>query len=248
MRRFQNKVVVITGATRGIGLATARRLADEGAGVVVVGRQPHDVTEVAEKLGPDAIGIAADVTDTDDLARLGSQVAERVGSIDALFVNAGISRLAPVDQITEELFDQQVATNLKGAFFTVARLRPLFQGPGSIVLNGSATADRGVPGNLVYAATKAAISSMARGLSSELVGRGIRVNAIAPGAIDTELWDTIGIPGDHDQIVSGLTHSIPAKRVGRPEEIAALVAFLASDESSYLLGSTITIGGGSGTL
>jgi len=251
MGRLDNRTALITGGTSGIGLGAARRLQEEGARVIITGSRPASVEAALARLGDGAAGLVLDVRDTAAIAALPDRVREHTDRVDVLLPNAGVSMSRPFGSVTEQQFDEIVDVNLKGVYFTVQALLPLLQRGASIVLNGSATAERGIPGSSVYAATKAAMSSLAVNLSAELLDRGIRVNAIAPGAVDTALWDKLNPGADpavHEQVRAGVTAAVPVGRIASPEEIGALVAYLGSDESAYVVGSTIVIGGGTGTL
>ena len=248
MKRLDGKRAVVTGGSTGIGFAAAKRFIDEGAEVVITARDRGLLDAAVVRLGPGASGIVSDAGQTADLKSLAGEVGKRFDVIHVLFANAGLSRLSSFLETTEEAFDLQVAVNLKGTFFTIQNLVSLMTEGGSVIINSSATVGRAVLGNSVYAATKAAVATLAFNLSQELLAQHIRVNAILPGAIDTPLYSKIGIPADHlSAALEGFAQMIPLKRFGTAEEVAALVTFLACDESSYVIGDTIPISGGFGT-
>src|SRR5581483_791636 len=196
MKRFEGKVAVVTGGNSGIGLAAARRLKDEGARVAIVGRSRGTLDEAAKALGRDVLAIQADVSRLADVDRLFREVSERWGKIDVLFVNAGVARLAPLAETSERLYDDNFDTNAKGAFFTIQKALPYLNEGASIVLNTSVAGTQGVANTSAYAATKAALRSFARTAAAELIGRGIRVNAVAPGPITTPILERTGFSPD----------------------------------------------------
>lgn len=253
MNRLAHKVAVITGGNSGIGFATAQEFITQGAQVVITGRNAQAVQDAVAQLGSQAVGIVSDATSMADLQQLASQVQAHHARIDVLFVNAGVAFAAPFAQVDEAHFDAQFAINVKGAYFTVQQLLPLFAERGSVILNASATVHQSVPNISVYVATKAALASLARTLSLELLGRKIRVNAISPGPITTpinqKMFDRLGLSAEASaQATASYAELVPLKRVGEPQEVAALVTFLASDESAFIVGDEIIIGGGIGTL
>ncbi len=249
MTNLTGKVAVITGGSSGIGFTAAKRLIGAGAQVVIAGRDQAKLDRAVSELGSASSSVVCDVMKMSDVQRLGDQVRQLHQAVHVVFANAGISEPAPFMEATEDHFDRHVATNLKGVFFTIQSLARLMGRGSSVIINSSATARRPVPAGSVYAATKAAVASLAQSLSQELLERGVRVNAILPGAIDTPIYTKMGIPGDRlAETLAGFEQLIPVKRFGTPEEVAALVAFLASDESAYIVGETIVVGGGYGTL
>jgi NAD(P)-dependent dehydrogenase (short-subunit alcohol dehydrogenase family) len=245
MSRLANKTALVTGGTSGIGLETARQFIAEGARVAVTGSSPAGLEQARIVLGPDALVIKADAGDVAGQQDIARTVGEAFGKLDVLFVNAGIGDFRPVGQWDEAGFDRSVAVNLKGPFFLVQALLPILANPASIVLNTSINAHIGMPNSSVYALTKAGLLSLARTLSGELIGRGIRVNAISPGPIATPLHGKIGMT---DKDVAGLVGQIPAGRRGDVSEIAKAVVFFASDESAFTVGSELIIDGGMSTL
>jgi NAD(P)-dependent dehydrogenase (short-subunit alcohol dehydrogenase family) len=245
MPRFSNKIAVVTGGGSGIGLAAARRLADEGATVVIVGRHPEAVKDAAKAIGGAADLVTADVTKMDDLDRLFAEVRERHGRIDILFANAGNARLGPVSEMAPELFDEVMEVNFKGTYYTVQKALPLIQDGGSIIFTSSWFTEVGLAGTSVVSASKAAVRSLVRTLASELVNRNIRVNSISPGVIETPLFGKLGLSeAAVQELGASLLGTIPMKRFGRAEEVASVVAFLASDDASYITGIDLPVDGG----
>jgi NAD(P)-dependent dehydrogenase (short-subunit alcohol dehydrogenase family) len=246
MKKLQGKVAVITGGSSGIGLATAKRFVHEGAQVVITGRREEELRKAAASIETNVTTVVSDVSRLEDLDRLYSVVKEKHGHIDILFANAGAGTIAPLAVATEAHFDQTFDVNVKGMFFTVQKALPLFKDSGSIILNSSVSNVLGLPGFTAYAASKAAVRSFARGWALELKDRKIRVNCMSPGAIDTPaLATTTGLTAEQaEQAVAQFTTQIPMGRRGLPEEIASAVAFLASDEASYITGIDLPVDGG----
>jgi len=245
-QKLAGKIAVITGGSSGIGLATAKRFVEEGAHVVITGRREKELKEAAAFIGRNVTTVAGDVSRLEDLDRLYVAVKEKHGHIDVLFANAGAGTIAPLAVATEAHFDQTFDVNVKGLFFTVQKALPLFKDGGSIILTSSVSNVLGLPGFSAYAASKAAVRNFARGWTLELKDRKIRVNCMSPGAIDTPaLATTTGLTAEQvEQAVAQFTTQIPMGRRGMPEEIAAAVAFLASDESSYITGVDLAVDGG----
>ena len=246
MNNIEGKVAVVTGGSSGIGLATAKRLVDEGAHVVIMGRREKELEEAAAFIEKNVTTVVGDVSRLDDLDRLYAVVKEKHGHVDILFANAGAGTIAPLAAATEAHFDQTFDVNVKGMFFTVQKALPLFRDGGSIILTSSVSNVKGLPGFTAYAASKAAVRNFARGWALELKDRKIRVNCMSPGAIDTPaLATTTGLtPEQAEQAAAQFTSQIPMGRRGTPAEIAAAVAFLASDESSYITGIDLPVDGG----
>lgn len=245
MKKLEGKIAVVTGGTTGIGQAAARLFHDEGARVFVTGRSEQTLAEAKESLPDGITTIRSDASRLEDIDELAATLKEKAGRIDVLYVNAGIAKFLPFESITPEIFDDMFATNMRGAYFTIQKLLPLLGDGSSIVLTTSIAADLGMANSSAYSATKAALSSLARTLSNELAPRGIRVNEVSPGIIETPIFAKLGMPADQ---VSGMkdmmTDMVPVKRMGTAEEVAKAALFLASDDSSYLLGSKIRIDGG----
>jgi len=245
MSRFTNKVVVITGGTSGIGLATARQFIKEGANVVVTGRTSASVGEAQKELSTNGIAIVADVTKAAGLESLFRQMREKYGKIDVLYVNAGIAKLGSVAETTTDVFDEIVDTNFRGAYFTVQKALPLMTDGGAIVFTTSWFDEAGVAGTSVVSASKAALRNLTRTLASELIKRNIRVNAVSPGVIETPLFGKLGLSeADARELGEALLQQIPVRRFGKPEEVATAVAFLASAKAYYITGVELAVDGG----
>ena len=249
MNSFENKVVVITGGNSGIGLATAKELLRRGAQVVISGRDEKSLAEASVAIGGNTLAVRADVSKIAEIENLFAKVKERFAGIDILFANAGVAKFSPVQDATEAHFDEIMDINFKGAFFTVQKALPLLRDGGAVIFNPSVVDQKGWAGTSVYSASKAALRSLTRTLAAELVGRRIRVNAVAPGPISTPIYGRMGMPADAlDQFASGIMAQVPMKRFGDPDEIAKAVAFLASEEASYITGVELNIDGGLGQL
>ena len=245
MKRLTNKRALITGGTSGIGIETARRFLAEGARVAITGSAQTRLDAAVAELGGDVIGIVADAGDVAAQQVVAAKVRDAFGGLDIVFANAGIAEFSSVEQLQEAAFDRSVAINLKGPLFLVQALLPILANPASIVLTTSINARIGMPHSSVYAATKAGLVSLARTLSGELIGRGIRVNAISPGPVATPLHDKAGLVGDN---LRALVGQIPLGRRGTPAEVAEAVVFLASDAGAFTVGSEFIIDGGMSNL
>ena len=245
MSKLSNKVAVVTGGSSGIGLATARRFIADGAHVVITGRNKGALEAAVTELGDRATGIHGDVANLKDLDRLFARVEKLFGRVDVLFANAGIAPLGPFETVTEEQFDSLFNINVRGLFFTVQKALPLLSEGASVILNASVVAHSGLPNMSVYSATKAAVRSFGRTLAAELSLRGIRVNVVSPGLIETPFWGKVGLSQDDvDAFGAQVVQQTPLGRPGKPEEIAATAAFLASDEASYFTGADLVADGG----
>ena len=243
--KLKGKVAVITGGNSGIGLATAKLFQAEGATVVITGRRKEAVEAAVKEIGGKSVGFTSDTANLTAIRELYRSVNERVGKIDVLFLNAGIAKFGPVDSVDEATFDEMVNVNLKGLFFNVQYALPVLNDHASVILNTTVANQKGFPGTSVYSATKAAVRSLARTLSAELVERGIRVNAIAPGPIETPIFGKLGIPAEGiPDTKEGFRNAVPMKRFGSADEVAKPALFLASDDSSYVLGVELTVDGG----
>jgi NAD(P)-dependent dehydrogenase (short-subunit alcohol dehydrogenase family) len=245
MRRVAGKRALITGGTTGIGLETARRFVEEGARVILTGTNPDTLAAARTEFEGSAIVLASDAGLVSDQQKLAQAIRDHFGELDILFINAGIAKLQPVESWTEEAFDRSFDLNVKGPFFLVQALLPVFARKASIVLNGSVNAHIGMPNSSIYAATKAALISFVRTLSGELIGRGIRVNAVSPGPISTPLYSKLGLgEADLKQVATSIESQIPLGRFGVAKEIADAVVYLASDESGFTVGSELLVDGG----
>ncbi len=239
--KLQDKVALITGGTTGIGLAAAKLFHAEGARVFVTGRSEAGIAEARKQLPPEVEVLPSDAADLDDVQALARTLKTRAGRIDVLFVNAGIARFLPIESVTPQAFDEQFGVNVRGAYFTIQQILPLMGSGGAIVLTTSVAADLGMASTSVYSATKAALSSLARTLANELAPRGIRVNEVSPGPIETPIFGKIGLTAEQ---VDGMSALVPLKRLGTAEEVARAALFLASADSSFLLGAKVRIDGG----
>ena len=243
--KLHNKIALITGGNSGIGLATAKLFQEEGAKVIITGRRQEVVNEAVKEIGEGAIGFASDTSNLSDIHLLYAQVEELYGRIDVLYLNAGIAKFEPMEIVTEERFDELSNTNFKGLFFNVQKALPLMEHGASIIITTSAAAQIGSPNMSVYGATKAAARSLARTLSGDLLPKGIRVNGISPGPIDTPIMHKVGIPEEAlDEVKEGFAAENPMKRIGTADEIAKAALFLASDDSSYIAGVDLAVDGG----
>ncbi|HYL15326.1 MAG TPA: SDR family oxidoreductase [Terriglobales bacterium] len=247
MKRLEGKVAVVTGGNSGIGLATAKRLQEEGARVAISGRNKETLEEAVRTIGNGVVAVQADVAKLADVDKLYAEVSQKLGKIDVLFVNAGVAKFAPLSETSEDVYDQQFDINIKGAYFTIQKALPLLNDGASIILNTSVADSKGNEGTSAYSATKAALRSLARTAAAELVGRGIRVNAVAPGPILTPIFEKTGLPKESvDEFAKQVVARVPMKRFGQPEEVASAVAFLASRDASYITGVELNVDGGAG--
>jgi len=245
VQRLEGKVAVVTGGNSGIGLASAKRLHEEGARVLITGRDPKTLDAAVNAIGAGTLAVQSDVAKLADIDRLFSVVGSKLGKIDVLFANAGIAKFAPYSASQEALFDELFTINVKGVYFTLQRAIPHLKDGASVILNTSVVASKGNENLSIYAATKAAVRSFVRTAASELKDRRIRVNAVAPGPIATPIFGRSGLTEDQIQgFKDGITARVPLGRIGRPEEIAGAVAFLASDDASYITGIELNVDGG----
>jgi NAD(P)-dependent dehydrogenase (short-subunit alcohol dehydrogenase family) len=245
MGRLKGKIALITGGTSGIGFATAQLFQKEGAQVIVTGRNPKTVEDAQKALGPSALAVASDASNLADTDALMKIVSEKFGRLDVLFANAGITQFAPVEQVDESFFDRHFDLNVKGLFFTVKKSLALLSDGGAVLLNASVASRKGFAGASIYSATKAAVRSFGRTLAAELAPRRIRVITISPGPVATALFSKLEMPKEAaDAVAAGWTAGVALKRIGRPEEIANLALFLASDEASFITGTEVFADGG----
>jgi NAD(P)-dependent dehydrogenase (short-subunit alcohol dehydrogenase family) len=245
MKKLEGKIAVITGGNSGIGLATAQRFVSEGAYVFITGRRQSELDEAVKQIGTNVSAVQGDVSNQADLDRLYATVKGQKDHIDILFANAGVGELVPLGAITEAHFDKTFGINVKGLLFTVQKALPLFQEGGSIILNASIAASKGVGASSVYNASKAAIRSFARTWTVELKHRKIRVNAISPGMIDTPGLNGLAQSQEQiEQFKTSFVSTVPLGRMGSPDEVAKVVSFLASDDSSYVTGVELFVDGG----
>src|ERR1700739_3523266 len=249
MARLDGKVAVVTGGNSGIGLDKAKRLQQEGARVAISGRSKKTLDEAVKAIGNGVLAVQADVAKLADLDKLYTEVSEKLGKIDVLFLNALSAKFAPLANTSESTYDEQFEINTKGAYFTIQKAIPLLNDGASIILNTSVADIQGQIGTSAYSATKAALRSFARTAAAELAERGIRVNTVAPGPIVTPIFGRIGLPKEAvDEFAKQIVAKVPLKRFGQPEEIAATVAFLASQDASYITGVEINVDGGLGQI
>jgi NAD(P)-dependent dehydrogenase (short-subunit alcohol dehydrogenase family) len=245
MQQLTGKTALITGGNSGIGLATAKLFREHGARLVITGRDKMSLAQARSILGDDVLAIQSDAGKLADIESLIQQIQKQFGHLDILFVNAAIAQVAPFEFVTEQQFDDMVTTDFKGVFFTIQKALPLLAKSASIIVTTSITNQMGTPNLSVYAACKAALRSLVQSLGLELIGRGIRINAISPGPITTPMYERFGLPDEVQKAIKAeITHKSPIKRFGAPEEVAKAALFLASDDSSYIVGDEIVVDGG----
>jgi NAD(P)-dependent dehydrogenase (short-subunit alcohol dehydrogenase family) len=243
MGKLEGKVAVVTGGNSGIGLATAKRFVADGAYVFITGRRKRELDVAVQEIGKNVTAVVSDVSKLTDLDALFATVKEVRGPIDILFANAGIAENSPLGEISEELYDRMFDINVKGALFTAQKALPLLRDGASIILTSSIVGSKGLANRSVYSATKAALRSFARTWTTDLKGRRIRVNVVSPGAIDTPGLRVL-VNADGERLDAIFRDRVPLGRVGRTDEIAAAVSFLASDDSSYVTGIELFVDGG----
>jgi len=245
MSKLEGKIALITGGNSGIGLATAKQFVSEGAYVFITGRREPELAAAVKEIGRNVTGVQGDVSNLGDLDRLFAQIKREKGKLDIVFANAGVAKYAPFGTITEEHYDSIFGINVKGLLFTVQKALPLLPDGASIILNASIVASKGLSANSVYSATKAAVRSFARTWTTDLKDRRIRVNAVSPGPIETPgLKDLVASTGAGEERLKMISNNVPLGRLGKPDEIAKAVVFLASDDSSYVAGTELFVDGG----
>jgi NAD(P)-dependent dehydrogenase (short-subunit alcohol dehydrogenase family) len=244
-KKLNGKVALVTGGTSGIGFATAKRFVAEGAHVFITGRRKEQLDAAVKKIGGGVTGIQGDVSNLQDIDRLYTEIKRQKGRLDVIFANAGGGTFVPLGSVTEEHFDKIFNINVRGLLFTIQKALPLLKDGSSIILNASIASSKGMEAFGVYAASKAAVRSFARSWTTDLRARKIRVNAISPGVIPTEGYETAGMtPEQVQQFSEQMSTQIPMGRVGTTDEIAKAVVFLASDDSSYITGIELEVDGG----
>lgn len=249
MGKLTGKTALITGGTTGIGLATAKLFLQEGARVAITGQDAQRVASAARELGEGILAVRADVASRADMAGVAARLKADFGKLDVVFANAGVAHPMPFSDVDDANIDNQIDVNVKGVIYTVQSVLALLNNPASIVLTSTTMIEKGVAGMSVYAATKAAVRSLARTLSAELAPRGVRVNVISPGLIDTPIYGKLGLPAEAvQQWAAQLMAKVPAARFGQADEVARAVLFMASDDSTYMLGENLLFDGGMATV
>lgn len=244
-QKLTGKIALVTGGNSGIGLAAALAFAKEGARVVITGRDQATLDKAAARLGQKVIAVRSDAGIVADGIKLAMLLQQEGVMLDAVFINAGVAKLAPFEAVGEEMWDVTFNSNLKGPYFLIKALLPRLNQGAAIVLNGSINAHIGMPNTSVYAASKAALISLAKTLSSELLSRGVRVNVVSPGPVTTSLLSRLGLSAEKlSEVAAGIQSQVPLKRFGTPEEIASAVLYLASAESAFIVGTELVIDGG----
>ena len=245
MNRFEGKSVLVTGGNSGIGLATAKAFANEGAQVIITGRDSAALQQAKLELGSKSIALRNDVTSLAAAKELAAALGSQNIKLDAVFVNAGVAKFGPFQDVDEAVWDQVFNTNVKGAYFQIQALLPLLNPGASIVINGSINAHIGMPGSSVYAASKAAVISLAKTLSAELLPRGVRVNVVSPGPVSTPIYRKFGMDDAAlDATAAQILAQIPLGRFGTSEELAATVLHMSASESAYMVGTEVIVDGG----
>ena len=245
MNRYTNKTVLVTGGNSGIGLATAIQFAREGARVIITGRDQATLDTAKAQIGAGAIALKNDQGDLQAAKLLAASLAEQGITLDAVFINAGVAKFAPFADVDAALWDQTFDVNVKGAYFTIQALTPLLNRGAAVILNGSINAHIGMPMSSVYAASKAALISLAKTLSSELIERGVRVNVVSPGPVTTPLYGRLGMSDEQlGAMAAGIQAQIPVKRFGTPDEVASAILYLASTDAAFIVGTELIVDGG----
>lgn len=245
MSTLEGKIALVTGGTTGIGLATARVFRDAGARVVVTGNNPDTLQAARKALPEDVVVLRADARSIDDAARVAEEIRSRFGGLDVAFLNAGVAQFAPLEAVDERQYDTMFDVNVKGVLFTLQKVLPLFRTGASVLVNTSIVAQKGVPNASVYSATKGAVAALVRALAAELAPRGVRVNAISPGPIETPIYDKFGMPKEAlAAFQADMASKVPLQRWGGAEEVARTALFLASPAASYITGTELPVDGG----
>ena len=245
--KLEGRIALVTGGSSGIGLASAQLFVKEGAFVYITGRRQSELDKAVKNIGSNVKAVRADVSNLADLDRLFAQIKQEKGRLDVVFANAGQAKFVPVSEITEEYYEKTFNTNVKGVLFTVQKALPLIPDGGSIILNGSVVSQKGFPNSSVYSATKAAVRSLARTLTTDLKDRKIRVNTISPGPIETPIFETFTDNEEQVRAVKeNFASTVPLGRLGQPDEIGKAALFLASSDSSFIAGAELFVDGGAG--
>ncbi|RUL72173.1 SDR family oxidoreductase [Dyella choica] len=245
MNRFNDKTVLVTGGNSGIGLAAAKAYAAEGARIVITGRDTATLEKASAEIGKHVIALRSDAASLPEARQLGEALKQQGIRLDAVFINAGIAKFAPFAEVDEALWDQTFDINAKGAYFQIQSLLPVLNRGAAIVINGSINAHIGMPGSSIYAASKAAVISLAKTLSAELLPQGIRVNVVSPGPITTPLHGKLGFDAASlDDTVKQIQAQVPLGRFGTAEELATTVLHLTAPESAFIVGTEVIVDGG----
>jgi len=245
MEKLKGKVAVVTGGSSGIGLGIAKRFANEGAKVAITGRNQDTIDKALKEIGVNGFGAQGDVSSISDLARIYKSIEAKFGKIDIVVANAGVYVLGPLSSFSEEQFDKVSDINFKGVFFTVQKALPILNDGASVILISSTVNGKGIPNHAAYSATKAAVRSLARSFSAELLDRSIRVNVLTPGPVDTPVFTTVTNTNDEAKaMMEAMGNFTPIKRVGTPDELATAALYLASDDSAFMLGAEMLLDGG----
>jgi len=249
MSRLTGKTALITGGTSGIGLATAKLFQQEGARVVITGQDAQRVRDAATELGTGALALRANAASSADMADVARRIKDELGGLDILFVNAGVAKPMAFAEVTEAHIAEHLDVNLRGVIWSVQKMLPLLRRPASVILTSTTLTELGAAGMSVYAASKAAVTSLGRSLAAELVGQGVRVNVISPGPIETPIYGKLGLPQESvREMAAQILAKVPVGRFGQADEVAKAALFLASEDSSYILGENLLVDGGMATL
>jgi len=249
MSRLTGKTALITGGTSGIGMATAKLFQQEGARVAITGQDAQRVRDAATELGSGALALRANAASAADMADVARRIKDELGGLDILFVNAGVARPMAFAEVTEAHIAEHLDVNLRGVIWSVQKMLPLLRRPARVILTSTTLTEQGAAGMSVYAASKAAVTSLGRSLAAELVGQGVRVNVISPGPIETPIYGKLGLPQESvREMAAQILAKVPVGRFGQADEVAKAALFLASEDSSYILGENLLVDGGMATL